>query len=119
MQTLADIDFAALTQNHFHPSPAAWEDQVFYFFLVDRFSDGNEAGFRDPAGNPVAGGTTPLLTTADHDNTVGTEPDAQTWRNTGARFVGSALVVAAPRPEWRAVWLELPAAGCAVYGPAD
>ena len=31
--------------------------------------------------------------------------------------IGSELVVAAPRPEWRAVWLELPAAGCAVYGP--
>lgn len=31
--------------------------------------------------------------------------------------IGGALVVAAPRPEWRAVWLALPAAGCAIYGP--
>jgi hypothetical protein len=32
--------------------------------------------------------------------------------------LGSALVVDTPRPDWRAVWLNLPAAGCAVYGPA-
>ena len=31
--------------------------------------------------------------------------------------LGGELVVAAPRPEWRAVWLALPAAGCAIYGP--
>jgi len=58
MQTLADIDFATLTQKSFHPSPAAWEDQVFYFFLVDRFSDGNEQDFLDNAGLPATGGTT-------------------------------------------------------------
>ena len=34
-----------------HPSPAAWEDQVFYFLLVDRFSDGQEDGHLDLAGN--------------------------------------------------------------------
>src|SRR5262245_13262296 len=26
------------------PSPADWRDQVLYFLLPDRFSDGNEAG---------------------------------------------------------------------------
>ena len=57
MQTLADIDFASLTQQAFHPSPAAWEDQVFYFFLIDRFSDGKERDFIDNAGLPVAGGS--------------------------------------------------------------
>ena len=91
MQTLADIDFAALTQGPFHPSPSAWEDQVFYFFLVDRFSDGKEASYRDLADNPVAGGATPLLTPAEHGNAVGTEPAAAAWRNAGARFVGGTL----------------------------
>jgi glycosidase len=35
----------------FHPSPADWRDQIVYFFLPDRFSDGNEAGrpLVDPA----------------------------------------------------------------------
>ena len=91
MQTLADIDFAALTRRPFHPSPAAWEDQVFYFFLVDRFSDGRETGYRDNAGDPVTTGTTPPLTAAGHGNAVRDETDAAAWREAGARFVGGTL----------------------------
>ena len=91
MQTLADIDFVSLTQGPFHPSPAAWEDQVFYFFLLDRFSDGNEAGVRDSTGNPVTSGTTPLLHAAQHGNAIGSEADAARWRGAGARFVGGTL----------------------------
>src|SRR3989304_2087591 len=30
-------------RQHFHPSPADWRDEVLYFLLVDRFSDGGEA----------------------------------------------------------------------------
>jgi len=91
MQTLADIDFAALTRRPFHPSPAAWEDQAFYFFLLDRFSDGDEAGYRDNTGNLAVGGAAPLLRAADHGNAVGSEADAATWRDAGARFVGGTL----------------------------
>ncbi|MDP2031398.1 MAG: alpha-amylase family glycosyl hydrolase [Thiobacillus sp.] len=91
MQTLADIDFVSLTQGPFHPSPAAWEDQVFYFFLLDRFSDGNEMGVLDNDGNPVAGTTTPPLREIDHGNAVRTEIDAAHWREAGARFVGGTL----------------------------
>jgi len=29
-------------RQHYHPSPASWQDKVFYFLLVDRFSDGAE-----------------------------------------------------------------------------
>jgi len=95
MQTLADIDFAALTQRPFHPSPAAWEDQVFYFFLLDRFSDGNEAGCLDNTGNLALGGTTPLLQTADHGNAVGSDADAAHWREAGR---ASSAVRCAARP---------------------
>ena len=28
----------------FHPSPGDWRDEILYFLLVDRFSDGGEAG---------------------------------------------------------------------------
>jgi len=28
----------------FHPSPVDWRDEVLYFLLVDRFSDGHEDG---------------------------------------------------------------------------
>ena len=31
-------------RQHYHPSPASWQDEVVYFLLVDRFSDGAEAG---------------------------------------------------------------------------
>jgi hypothetical protein len=45
-QRIADIDFDALTAGRtFLPSPAAWEDEVLYFLMLDRFSDGSENGF--------------------------------------------------------------------------
>lgn len=51
----------------FHPSPADWRDQVLYFLLVDRFSDGQE-------------GSRPLL---DRHNRSAARPagqDGQGWR---------------------------------------
>ena len=60
-RSLLDIDFASLRKRAFTPSPAAWEDQVLYFLLVDRFSDGKEnGGHRDNEGRPVTLGSTPL-----------------------------------------------------------
>ena len=60
-KSLFDLDFASLTRRTFTPSPAAWEDQVLYFLLLDRFSDGKEkGGYRDAADRPVHGGSTPL-----------------------------------------------------------
>ena len=54
-KSLLEIDFASLTRRTFTPSPAAWEDQVLYFLLLDRFSDGREKdGYRDNADRPVA-----------------------------------------------------------------
>src|SRR5512144_900205 len=46
VERLADLDFEALTRGGFHPSPSAWEDEVLYFLLLDRFSDGREDGYR-------------------------------------------------------------------------
>ena len=60
-KSLLDIDLGSLTRRAFTPSPTAWEDQVRYFLLLDRFSDGNErGGYRDGEGRPVKSGTTPL-----------------------------------------------------------
>ena len=89
--SIRDVDFAALRQRAFHPSPAAWEDQVLYFLLLDRFSDGNETGFRANDGTMVASGTTPLFSPADANNAISSEPDAASWRNAGARFCGGTL----------------------------
>ena len=52
-KSLLELDFASLTRRTFTPSPAAWEDQVLYFLLLDRFSDGKEkGGYRDNDGPP-------------------------------------------------------------------
>jgi glycosidase len=91
IQRLADLDFAALRDRDFFPSPAAWEDQVLYFLLVDRFSDGRESGYRDNAGRLVADGPTPLFTAADRDNAVRSESNAGRWRAAGASWVGGTL----------------------------
>ena len=67
-QRLTDLDFEALRTRQCFPSPVAWEDQVLYFLLVDRFSDGSEQGYRDVRGNVVAGGSTPPYRDADRNN---------------------------------------------------
>ncbi|GGM12407.1 alpha-amylase family glycosyl hydrolase [Dactylosporangium sucinum] len=76
LRRAADIDLAALTRREFHPSPAAWEDEVLYFLLVDRFDDGLER---------------PVITPLDRGNAVATEEDAQRWRDAGERWCGGNL----------------------------
>jgi len=51
----------------FHPSPADWRDEVLYFLLPDRFSDGGE-------------GDRPLLDRSRRDAARPVPADAQTWR---------------------------------------
>jgi len=88
---LIDVDIAGLRGREFFPSPEAWEDEVLYFLMLDRFSDGREIGYRDNDGRPVTTGTTTLFQPADAGNGVRTEQDAQRWREAGGRFVGGTL----------------------------
>lgn len=91
-QRLAEIDLALLASSRqYFPSPIAWEDQVFYFLMLDRFSDGNENGYRDNAGNLVQSGTTPLYTSGDRGNAIKTDADAERWRKAGAKYIGGTL----------------------------
>jgi hypothetical protein len=80
-RSVLELDLAALVAERrnadptqpYYPSPTSWAEQVLYFVLVDRFSDGDEQGSApDPAGgarptyldndgHPVAGGATPLF----------------------------------------------------------
>jgi glycosidase len=91
-KSIGEVDFTTLLNGPFHPSPAAWEDQVFYFLLVDRFSDGQEqGGYNDINGNPVAGGSTPLLQASGHGNAVGTTAEADAWRAAGTKYCGGTL----------------------------
>ena len=91
VQRLSDLNLQDHLGGPFTPSPAAWEDQVLYFLLLDRFSDGNEAGYRDNDGNPVAGGATPMFQPADAGNAVTTDADADGWRAAGTEWLGGSL----------------------------
>ncbi|GAA2353239.1 alpha-amylase family glycosyl hydrolase [Dactylosporangium salmoneum] len=88
---IADIDFSELTRGPFHPSPDDWADEVLYFLLVDRFSDGGERGYRDNDGVLVTTGTTPPLTEAGHGLAVRTEADAARWRAAGLDWASGTL----------------------------
>jgi len=89
---LAELNWKPLLKQRFHPSPPAWEDQVLYFLLPDRFSDGKERGYQTIGGKTVTAGTTPLFDRAkDFENAVQTAADAQKWRDAGGAFVGGTL----------------------------
>ncbi|AJE04117.1 alpha-amylase family glycosyl hydrolase [Geobacter pickeringii] len=90
-QSIRDLDLESFVDRTFHPSPAAWEDQVLYFLLLDRFSDGRETGCRDNRGHVVTTGTTPLCRPGDEGNAVRTEPEAAAWREAGSRWCGGTL----------------------------
>jgi len=89
---LSDLNWPSLLQRQFQPSPLAWEDQVLYFLLPDRFSDGKEKGYRDNIGNKVTTGSTPPFDPkVDNGNAIQTPVDAANWRDAGAVFVGGNL----------------------------
>src|SRR3954464_5834383 len=85
--SLLDLDFASLTRRTFTPSPAAWEDQVLYFLLLDRFSDGREKdGYRDAEGRPVTAGATPPAGSEDPGRV-----DYATWLRAGGGWQGGTI----------------------------
>lgn len=91
-QRLDEISMDELVARKFFPSPAAWEDQVLYFLLLDRFSDGQETGYRGNDGAMVSGGGAPAFRDPqDRDNAIQTEADAARWRDAGGTWVGGTL----------------------------
>ena len=91
-KSLSNLDFGKLVVNRdFFPSPVHWEDEIVYFLMLDRFSDGKESGFRDNNGNLVGTGTTPPFAPGDNGNAIRTPSDAAAWRDAGTNFVGGNL----------------------------
>jgi glycosidase len=90
-KSLTELGFETLCNNNFFPSPAAWEDQVLYFLMLDRFSDGNENGYTDNEGNLVPGGDTPLYGNEDSGNATKTSENREVWFNAGGKFAGGTL----------------------------
>lgn len=60
----------------YHPSPRAWEDQLLYFLLPDRFATGQEDA------------SVPPYTLADNANAL---KDASSWREAGGKWQGGTL----------------------------
>lgn len=92
--TLEQLDIPALVaaRRPYHPSPTHWEDEVLYFLMLDRFSDGNETNYLDNAGNLVWSGTTPLFQEwIDAGNATQSPSDRAEWQAAGARFLGGTL----------------------------
>ena len=90
-RSLASLDLKALAaERTFFPSPAHWEDEVFYFLLLDRFSDGQEDGYLDSQGKTAAG-STPLYKEADNGNACLDADSAARWRAAGCGWVGGTI----------------------------
>jgi glycosidase len=89
---LSELNLRSLAPpSGYHPSPVAWEDQVLYFLLVDRFSDNKEKDYKDIAGNIVTSGQTPLFKPTDNQNAIQNPTDAKNWRDAGTKYVGGTL----------------------------
>ena len=77
-KSIQDIDWNLTLDRQFTPSPQSWSDQVMYFLLVDRFSDGNEQSDL-------------LFTTEKAGSAIHSEADAESWREAGYTFCGGTL----------------------------
>jgi glycosidase len=76
-QAPTSLEFANLqARGNVHPSPQEWSDQVLYFFLPDRFSDGKEDG------RPMYDRNHPDCCKA---------PNRKAWMEAGNRFQGGTL----------------------------
>ncbi|KAJ4289230.1 hypothetical protein N0V90_011572 [Kalmusia sp. IMI 367209] len=62
----------------YHPSPIAWEDQVLYFLLPDRFAIGDESNAE-------------AYKSTDNGNATSTADDAASWREAGITWQGGTL----------------------------
>lgn len=91
-KNLSDINFKELTsKTNYNPSPVAWEDEVLYFLMLDRFSDGNENEYIDNNGQNVINGTTPLYRDSDNSNAISNDADKTKWMQYGERWNGGTI----------------------------
>jgi glycosidase len=85
-RSVAELDLRALTARQFFPSPTAWEDEVLYFLMLDRFSDARETDYIDNDGARVRTGSTPPFETIHAGNAA-----RDAWVQAGQRFCGGTL----------------------------
>lgn len=90
-KSVKEINYKTICKPQYHPSPSAWEDQVLYFLMLDRFSNGNENGYKDNEGKIISNGGDPQYKNEDFGNATKTESDSRKWREAGTKFVGGNL----------------------------
>src|SRR5262245_15917552 len=84
-------DVALLCCLQSSPHAFGWKNQWLYFLMLDRFSDGNEQGYRGNNGRRTRRGTTPQFRPTDADDAIQTPEEADRWRDAGAHWVGGTL----------------------------
>ncbi len=92
-RNLQDIDGTKLSKSRtYYPSPAAWEDDVLYFLLVDRFSDGKEyGGFANLQGRGINRPTPKRRTPLFNVRTDAGNADRTTWFEAGTTWCGGTF----------------------------
>jgi glycosidase len=91
-RSLEEIRLTDLTEGKtYFSSPAAWDDEVLYFLMLDRFSDGKEfGGFGDVHGSPVEvdkARTTPMFRLQTDANNA----EWQQWFDAGKKWCGGTI----------------------------
>ena len=79
MESITEInykDIIELNSGVYFPSPESWSDQVLYFLLVDRFSNGKES-------KPFA--------LSDNGNAIRNQTDNENWQKAGNKFCGGTI----------------------------
>ncbi len=91
-KSLSAVDWKKLINKEFFPSPLAWEDQVLYFLMLDRFSNNKEKGYLDNEGKEVmSGDIIPYDNEVDNGNAITTSGDASAWNASGSKWAGGNL----------------------------
>ena len=78
LQSITAIDWTPLLDRPFTTSPQSWSDQVMYFILIDRFSDGLEQ-------------SETLFSSDQFDSANLSTTEAEHWREAGYTFCGGTL----------------------------
>lgn len=77
-QSVEDINWQELRNKSFWPSPEAWQDQVMYFLLIDRFSNAQESPENQFRPDQI-------------DSAIQNEEEAAHWRDAGYTYCGGTL----------------------------
>lgn len=78
LKSILEINWTELESKQFTASPQSWQDQILYFLLVDRFSNGQES-------------EATALESADKNSALTSQESAVAWRAAGDTYVGGTL----------------------------